>query len=177
MNTNPQDFSVGQRAAIVAEWRRIVAEPPPFNPRPYGCLTVIAAIVLFVLLPQIGNKLPPPWGTVLLVVLGLALAGGLFVGVFLGSGVYGRASLRAAAALDALTSGTVFDEDARLRHAVGLIAHAVVSDGPTTSNAIDIDAAKQRLGAQLDYVLAVEAVLAQEIGALPVFSDAVALMK
>lgn len=172
MNTNLQDFSAGQRAAIVAEWRRIAAEPPPFNPRPYGCLMVIAAIVLFVLVPQIGIRPPPPWGTVLLVMLGLVLAGGLFVGVFVGSGVHGRAAVRATAALDALTNGIDAGDDARLRHAVALIAYAVVSDGPTTSGTIDIAAAKQRLGAGLADVVAVERVLAEEIGAMHVFIEA-----
>ena len=172
MSTNSREFSAGQRAAIVAEWRRIAAEPPPFNPRPYGCLTVIAAIVLFVLVPQIGIRPPPPWGTVLLVVLGLALAGGLFVGVFVGSGVHGRAALRATAALEALTADPAPDEVMRLKHAVVLIAHAVVSDGPTTSGTIDIAGAKQRLGANLAYVMAVEQVLAEEIGALHVFINA-----
>ena len=165
-------FTVEQRDAIVAEWRRIAAEPPPLNPRPYGCLTVIVSIALFVLLPLTGIKPPPPWGTVLLVVFGLALAGGLFVGVFVGSGVHGRAALRAMAALDALAADPAPDEAARLRHAVALIAHAEVSDGPTTSGTIDIAAAKQRLGANLDYVVAVEQVLAEEIGALRVFIDA-----
>ncbi len=165
-------FTVEQRDAIVAEWRRIAAEPPPLNPRPYGCLTVIVSIALFVLLPLTGIKPPPPWGTVLLVVFGLALAGGLFVGVFVGSGVHGRAALRAMAALDALAADPAPDEAARLRHAVALIAHAEVSDGPTTSGTIDIAAAKQRLGANLDYVVAVEQVRAEEIGALRVFIDA-----
>jgi len=165
-------FSAAQREAIVAEWRRIAAEPPPRNPRPYGCLTVIVTIALFVLLPLTGIKPPPPWGTVLLAVLGLALAGGLFVGVFVGSGVHGRAALRATAALDALAADPPPDEAARLGHAVALIAHAEVSDGPTTSRTIDIAKAKLRLGANLDYVIAVEQVLAEEIGELHVFIDA-----
>lgn len=164
-------FTAGQREAIVAEWRRIAAEPPPRNPRPYGCLTVIVTIALFVLLPLTGFKPPSPWGTVLLVVFGLALAGGLFVGVFVGSGVHGRAALRATAALDALIANPAPDEAARLKHAVALIAHAAVSDGPTTSGTIDIAAAKQRLGVNLAYVVAVEQVLAEEIGALRVFID------
>lgn len=164
-------FTAGQREAIVAEWRRIAAEPPPRNPRPYGCLTVMVSITLFVLLPLTGIKPPPPWDTVLLVVLGLALAGGLFVGVFVGSGVHGRAALRATAALDALAADPAPDAAARLRHAVELIAHAVVSDGPTTSGTIDIAGAKQRLGVNLDYVMAVEQVLAEETGALRVFVD------
>ncbi|MBY0271148.1 MAG: hypothetical protein K2X06_14860 [Burkholderiales bacterium] len=165
-------FSAEQRDAIVAEWRRIAAEPPPLNPRPYGCLTVIVAIALFVLLPLTGIKPPPPWGTVLLVVLGLALAAGLFVGIFVGSGVHGRAALRASAALDVLAADPPSDAVARLRHAVSLIAHAQVSDGPTTARTIDIAEAKRRLGANLDYVMAVEQVLAEEIGALHVFIDA-----
>ncbi|MGV3628517.1 MAG: hypothetical protein ACO1PN_12625 [Betaproteobacteria bacterium] len=172
MAADTPTFTVGQREAIVAEWRRIAAEPPPRNPRPYGCLTVIVTIALFVLLPLTGFKPPPPWGTVLLVVFGLALAGGLFVGVFVGSGVHGRAALRATAALDALAADPAPDEAARLRHAVALIAHAEVSDGPTTSGTIDIAAAKQRLGANLAYVVAVEQVLAEEIGALRVFIEA-----
>lgn len=165
-------FTAGQREAIVAEWRRIAAEPPPRNPRPYGCLTVIVTIALFMLLPLTGVKPPPPWDTVLLVVFGLALAGGLFVGVFVGSGVHGRAALRATAALDALAADPAPDEAERLRHAVALIAHAEVSDGPTTSGTIDIAAAKQRLGAKLGYVVAVEQVLAEEAGASRVFINA-----
>lgn len=175
MTEHARQFTAAQRKAIVAEWQRIAAEPPPRNPRPYGCLTVIVAIGLFLLLPQTGIKPPPPWGTVMLAVLGLTLAGGLFVGVFAGSGVHGRAAARASAALAALAAladGVPGDDAARLRHAVELIAHAVASDGPTSQATIDIAAAKQRLGASLADVLAVEAVLAEETGALHVFGDA-----
>lgn len=164
-------FTQGQRDIIIAEWRRLAAERPPFNPRPYGCLTVIAGIALFLLIPQLGFRLLPPWDTVLAATLGLAILAGAFVGVFVGSGVHGRAAQRAETALAALTADPVPDDAARLRHAVSLIAHAVVSDGPTTSNTIDIDAAKRRLGANLEYVLAVEAVLGAEIGALRVFAN------
>jgi len=169
--SSPSEFNAEQRAAIVAEWRRISAEPPPFNPRPYGCLTVIAGIALFLLIPQLGFKMPPPWGTVLAGVLGFAILAGAFVGVFVGSGVHGRAALRAEHALAALTAVPAVDEAARLRHAVSLIAHAVVSDGPTTSNTVDIAAVKQRLGANMGYVAAVELVLAEEIGSAHVFID------
>lgn len=169
--TDQRHFDAEQRAAIVAEWRRIVAEPPPVNPRPYGCLTVIVGLALILLIPQLGFRLPPPWGTVLLSVLGLIVAGGLFVGVFAGSGVYGRASQRAMAALDALAVGVPVDDATRIRHAVELIAHAVVSDGPTTLNAIDVAGARLRLGDSLDYVIAVERVLAEEIGAQYVFIE------
>ena len=171
MTADARQFTAAQREAIVAEWQRIAAEPPPRNPRPYGCLTVIVAIGLFVLLPQTGFRPPPPWGTVLLVVLGLALAGGLFVGVFAGSGVHGRAAARASAALEALADAVPVDDAARLRHAVELIAHAVASDGPTSLATIDIEAARQRLGPKLADVLAVEAVLAEEIGIPRFFGD------
>jgi hypothetical protein len=167
--SSPSEFNAGQRAAIIAEWRRITAEPPPFNPRPYGCLTVIAGIVLFLLIPQLGFRLPPPWGTVLAAALGLAILAGALVGVFVGSGVHGRAAQRAETALASLTADPAPDDLARLRHAVSLIAHAVVSDGPTTANTIDLEAARQRLGAHLEYVLAVEGVLAAEIGPIGVF--------
>ncbi len=172
MTAAVHEFTAGQRAAIVAEWQRIAAEPPPRNPRPYGCLTVIIALALLILLPKFGPRPPPPWGMVLVVVLGLALAAGLFVGVFVGSGIYGRASLRATEALDALVADPAPDDAARIRHAVGLVAYAVVSDGPTTAGTIDLAQAKQRLGANLDFVVAVERVLAAEIGAMYVFIDA-----
>jgi hypothetical protein len=172
MTAGSSGFTIAQRDIIVAEWKRITAEPPPFNPRPYGCLTVIAGLALFLLIPQLGFRLPPPWGTVLAAALGLAILAGAFVGVFVGSGVHGRAAQRAEAALAALTADPAPDDAARLRHAVGLIAHAVVSDGPTTANTIDLEAARQRLGANLDYVLAVEGVLAAEIGPIHVFGKA-----
>lgn len=170
MSTTPE-FTADQRVAMVAQWRAIAAEPPPKNPRPYGCLTMIVALALLILLPKFGSRMPPPWGIVVLVVLGLVLTGGFFVGVFMGSGIHGRAFLRAAAALDALADQVELDEAARLSHAVELIAHTVVSDGPTTSNTIDVAQAKQRLGANLDFVMVVERTLADEIGALYIFID------
>ncbi|MCW5574994.1 MAG: hypothetical protein KIT13_02760 [Burkholderiales bacterium] len=172
MVRDPQSFTAAQRAAILAEWKRIAGEPPPRDPRPWGCLAVIAGIVLFFALPRLGFSLPPPWGTVLLAVIGLLVAAGAFVGIFMGSGRHGRAAVRAEAALEALTGGGTTDETARMRHAVALIAHAAVGDGPTLSHTLDLAQAKRRLGANLDYVIAVEEVLAQEQGpgALRIFT-------
>src|SRR5262245_57197574 len=88
-----------EKAAIIAALRSVRAEPPPFNPRPYGCLTFLVAAALLVLLPQLpkwfGWALPQPFGQVIFVVLVIALAGGFFVGTFIGSGVYARAHSRA----------------------------------------------------------------------------------
>ncbi|MBX3649856.1 MAG: hypothetical protein KF771_00615 [Burkholderiales bacterium] len=169
MNLEAEPFTPAQRTAIVAEWKRIAAEPAPASPRPYGCLAVIAGLVLFFVLPQLGIHLSPPWNTVLLAAIGLLVAVGLFTGVFMGSGRYGRAVTRAEAALQALSGDTAIDEAIRLRLAVDLIANAWVSDGPTLSAAIDFAEARRRLGANLDYVVAVEQVLAQEIGDQHVF--------
>lgn len=161
------DLDADEKGAIVAAWRELAAEPLPFNPRPYGCLTFLVAVALLVLLPQLpkwfGWTLPPPFGQILFVVLIVLLAVGLFCGVFLGSGVYGRAYSRASESLDWLASHPgLIDADARRRHAVTLIANIVVSDGPTTSGTIAIDEAKAKLGVNLQYVVAVERVLATE---------------
>lgn len=166
----PIEFTPAQRAAMVAQWQRIAEEAPPFNPRPYGCLTVIAGMALFFLIPQLGFKLPQPWGQVLGWGLAILMLAGAAVGIFFGSGVHGRAAQRAQKALDALVAEAIPENDLRLHHAVELIAYAVVSDGPTTASVLDIDAAKQQLGTRLDYVIAVERVLSTEIGALAVFS-------
>jgi hypothetical protein len=163
-----------ERAAIVAEWKRLAAEPPPANPRPYGCATFIIAAVLLLGLPKLldatGIRLPRPLGPILLAILVLALAGGFFVGVFMGSGVYGRAHARARQALDwfAANPGSP-DAQERRRNAVALIFNTVVWDGPTVSTTIDPAQARERLGAQLPYVLAVERVLAEELKVVPVF--------
>jgi hypothetical protein len=45
------------------------------------------------------------------------------------------------------------------------------SDGPSTSNTIDFEAARARLGDALPYVLSVERVLRDDFGLYPVFTD------
>jgi hypothetical protein len=161
------EFDAQEKAAILAEGRRLVAEPPPFNPRPYGCLTFVVAAMLLVLLPQLskwfGWMLPQPFGKIVVGVLAVALVSGLVVGIFLGSGVYGRAASRASASLEWLANPpNVTDPDARRRHAVTLVLNAVVSDGPTTTGTLAIDEARIKLGKNLQYVVAVERVLAAE---------------
>ena len=90
-------------------------------------------------------------------ILMLALVVGFFCGVFVGSGVYGRAHGRTTASLDWLSSHAGLAEvTKRRRHAVSLIFNAVVSDGPTLSSTVTAAQARERLGANLPYVLAVE---------------------
>ena len=159
-------FDAEEKAAIVAEWKRLHAEPPPFNPRPVGCAVFLLAGALLLLIPQLSRWLGvalPSWMSMVSAVLVLLLVVGFFCGVFLGSGVYGRAVERARESLEWLASHPgLIDAAARRRHAVSLIANAVVSDGPTSSNTIDIAEATVKLGANLQYVVAVERVLAAE---------------
>lgn len=164
-----------ERAAIVAEWKRLAAEPPPENPRPYGCATFLIAAALLLFLPKLldlpGWKLPEALRLVLLAVLGLALAGGFFVGVFVGSGVYGRAHARAREALSWLAANPEStDAAARRRNAVALIFNTVVWDGPTVSTTIAPAQSRERLGASLPYVLSVERVLAADLKVAPIFT-------
>jgi hypothetical protein len=161
------EFDAQEKAAILAEGRRLLAERPPFNPRPYGCLTFVVAAMLLVALPQLskglGWMLPQPFGKIVVGVLVVALVGGLFAGIFLGSGVYGRAASRASASLEWLAHPPgVTDPDARRRHAVTLVLNAMVTDGPTTTGTLAIDEARAKLGENLQYVVAVERVLAAE---------------
>jgi hypothetical protein len=168
MRAGEPELDAAGRAAIVAEWKRLAAEPPPTNPRPYGCATFLVAAVLLLGLPRllelIGLKLPQPLGAVLLVILVLALAAGFFVGIFVGSGVYGRACARAQEALAWLAANPESkDAEARRHNAVALIFNTVVWDGPTVSTTIAPAQSRQRLGANLPYVLAVERVLVAEL--------------
>ena len=164
---NENELDAAEKTAIVAEWRWLAAEPPPFNPRACGCLTFLLAGALLLLLPQlpkwIGWTLPQPLGQILFVVLVIALAGGFFVGIFVGSGVYGRAYRRAHESVEWLaTHPGLIDPAARRRHAVSLIFNVVVSDGPTTSATVDVNEARAKLGTNLQYVVAVERVLVAE---------------
>jgi hypothetical protein len=110
-----------------------------------------------------GWTLPQPFGKILFVALVIALGGGFFIGVFVGSGVYGRAASRARESLEWLASHPgLIDAATRRRHAVSLIANAVVSEGPTTSDTIDIAEARMKLGMNFQYVVTVERVLVAE---------------
>lgn len=160
------DFDTEEKAAIVAEWSRLKAEPPPFNPQPYGCLTFMMAAASLFLLPQLtqfGWKLSDQLGQLLLIVLLIVLAGGFLVGIFVGNGVYGRAHLRALESLEWLANHQDGMElDLRRRHAVSLQFNRVVSGHPGERETVALDKAKMVLGANLQYVIAVERVLAGE---------------
>ena len=97
---------------------------------------------------MLGFKVPQPLGLIVMVVLVLALAGGFFAGVFLGSGVYARAHARVRDALDWLAANPgSHDTEERRRNAVSLIINTMVWDGPMVSTSIPPEEARERLGA------------------------------
>ena len=175
MEPNDRELEPAERAAVLAEWERLRAEPPPVSPKPYGCATFLVAAALLLIIPQLTKlvdvRLPRPWGSILLGILVLAMAGGFFVGVFFGSGVYGRAVVRARAALDWLAAHPdAADAAERRRNAVTLLYYALVSDGPTLAGTFDTAQARERLGASLPYVIAVERALRAERKVDPIFT-------
>jgi hypothetical protein len=166
-----------ERAAILAEWDRLQAEPRPAARPPYGCATVLAAGALLLLVhripPLAGWELPPTLRFALPALLAVVLAGGLFFALFAGSGRFAHDSLRAQTAIEWLAANqSAGDPEERRRHAVTLLFFAVTTDdGPTTSATFDPARARDRLGASLPYVLAAERLLAAERGLWPVFGE------
>ena len=57
----------------------------------------------------------------------------------------------------------------RRRNAVALIYYTVVWEGPTVASTLDPDKSREKLGASLPYLLAVERVLVQESREQPVW--------
>lgn len=151
-----------ERAEILAEWKRLAAEPRPKPRQPWGCATFFVATLLFLVVRQL--PLPPWLQATLLWILGLAIAGGFFFGVFVGSGKFAHDSARANESIDWLAANPdPGDTAARRRHAVTMLFYSSISDdGPTTSSTFDPGEARKRLGPNLPYVLAVERALAAD---------------
>ena len=151
-----------EREAILAEWRRLAAEPRPKPRPPWGCATFLLATLLFMVVRQ--TPMPSWLQTSLSWIAGIAIALGLLAAFFLGSGKFAHDAARANASIDWLAAnpGTT-DVVARRRHAVTLLFFSVTTDdGPSTSGTFDPDEARRRLGAHLPYVLAAGDVLAEE---------------
>jgi len=161
-NVDHLELSADEHAAIVAESQRQSAEPPPADRRTWGCLTFLIAGFLLLLLPQLSKRYgwPPPLiADVLFWLLVLALAAGFFVGLVLTSSKYSHASSRARESLAWLADHPgARDAEAR-RHAVALIHNLFVHESGGMSATVDIDEARTKLGANLQYVVAVERVL------------------
>ena len=165
-------MDASERAAIVAEWQRLAAQPIPANQKPVGCAVAIVAVVVLVVSPYllklIGSKILD------MVVLGacvVALLWGLVVGFLTGGKgtqhVY-RKLEEAQGWFDKHREGG--DAAERRAAAVTLVHHAHFSDGPSMSLLLDVPAARTRLGGSLAYVEQVERVLCEEVKAWRVFT-------
>ena len=165
-----------ERQAIAAEWKRLQDQPPPPARREMGCMTVVIAVVLFLagpyLLRWLGIDLPSGVKIVASALLGLAVLVGAFFSLILVSGRYAHDSRRAEAALDWLAqNGAKGSAEERRAHAVALLYYAYCVDGPTTTNTIDFEKARLRLGDALPYVMTVERALRTDQKIYPVFTD------
>ena len=165
-----------ERQAIAEEWKRLEDKPPPAGRREMGCMTVVIAAVLFLagpyLLRWLGIELPGGVKIVVSVLLGLAVLVGAFFSLILVSGRYAHDSRRAEAALAWLAqNGVGGTAEERRRQAVALLYYAYCTDGPSTTNTIDFEEARTRLGDALPYVMTVERALRTDQKIYPVFTD------
>ena len=165
-----------ERQAIAAEWKRLQDKPPPSGRREMGCMTVVIAVVLMLAGPHVlrwlGIELPPGVKIAVSVVLGLAILVGAFFGLILVSGRYSHDSRRANEALDWLAqNGAGGNAEERRSQAVALLYYAYCVDGPTTTNTIEFEEARVRLGDALPYVITVERALRTDQKIYPVFTD------
>jgi hypothetical protein len=168
--SSPITITPEEREAILAEWRRLAAEPRPKPRPPWGCATFLLATLLFMIVRQ--TPMPSWLQTTLSWVLGILIAFGLLAAFLLGSGRFAHDAARANASIDWLAAnpGTA-DAVARRRHAVALLFFSVTTDdGPSSSGTFDPDEARKRLGAHLPYVLAAGDVLAEENAQWRVFA-------
>ena len=165
-------IDAAERAAIVAEWKRLGAEPIPPNQKPVGCAVAILAVLLLIASPYVlklvGSKL---LDAIVLGACALALLWGLVVGFFTGGKgaqhVY-RKLEEAQAWFDAHREGG--DAGDRMKAAVALVHFAHFSDGPSTSMMLDPAAVRKRLGDAAAYVEEVERVLIEDVQAWTVFT-------
>jgi hypothetical protein len=161
-----------EREAVLAEWRRLAAEPRPKARPPWGCATFLLATLCLIVVRQ--TPMPPWLQTTATWILGFLIALGFLAAFFLGSGKFAHDAARANGSIDWLAAHPhTTDWAARRRHAVTLIFFSVTTDdGPSTSGTFDPDEARKRLGAHLPYVMAVGDVLAEENAQWRVFSKA-----
>lgn len=154
-------LDAGEQAAIRDEAQRLLAQPPPADRRGIGCITVVGAGLLLLLLPPLSKRLgwPPLVADVLFWALAIVLALGLFAAVFLTTSRYSQASSRAHEALAWLASHADARDAKAQRHAVTLICYHTINDDGGQAQVIDIDEAKATLGAALPFVIVVERVL------------------
>mgnify|MGYP001767194385 CR=1 FL=1 len=160
-------FDDAERAAIVAEWNRHLAEPRPKSLKDHGLLLIVAAVVVGAAGPAVAPALT-----------GAArIVAGVFAVAGIGLRLFGDRGLRwSVARVDAAlaffrASGTGGDPADRRRHAVTLVLRSEYASGPGTSTVFEPAKVGAELGDALPYVRAVERVLRGEVGASPVFTS------
>jgi hypothetical protein len=162
-----------ERIAIVAESKRLAAEPIPPNQKPVGCVVAILAVVVLIFSPYalklVGSKL---LDAIVLGACALALLWGLVVGFLTGGKgaqhVYSKLEVAQRWFEEHRQGG---DPVERMKVAVALVHFAHFSDGPSESMLLDTAAARGRIGEPTAYVEEVERVLIEEVKAWPVFTS------
>lgn len=161
-----------ERAAIVAEWKRLAAEPIPPNQKPVGCAVAILAVFVLVFSPYvlklIGSTL---LSAIVTAIFGVALLWGLVVGFLTG----GKGAQHVYRRLEDAQRwfeqhGDGGDPVERMKAAVALVHFAHSSDGPSMSTLLDVAAARRRLGPAIACVEEVERALKEEVKAWAVFT-------
>lgn len=160
------------RLAVRDALDEIESTPLPTDLRSLGWPLGVLGFVMLVGWPQL-TRIFPIAGAVsgLILVLGIAmLVLGPLASMTAGGGVRGAASAAVEAAIRQLESGGE-DREVLLRAATLLLAHAHVTEGPTTTMSFRVEDVVPRLGGTLGLVAAVEAYLVEEEGIYPVFQS------
>jgi hypothetical protein len=167
----PHHLTDRDRLTVRDTLAEIRAAPPPRNHAGLGCVMALPGFVILLVFPVVARKFGMGGGlaTPVLVVGGLLLVVGLVLWFTAGGLVRGHAIAAAEAALRTLEAGDE-DGDVLLRASTLLLTHAYATHGPATAQTFDFQDARRRLGARLDLVLAVEALLVAEDAIYPVFT-------
>ena len=161
-----------ERQRILAEADRAVREGEVRNHASLGPPLVIIALAGFVTLPALSRFTGPGMRRWLIIAYGITAVGGILLTLFGGSFATGNVRARAERAIGWLAEHPNGPEDERRRMAVTAILDAFYSGGPWTLHTYEFDAARERLGAALPYVMEVEEVLVAESRAYRVFTTA-----
>ena len=162
-----------ERLVVRETLRELREAPAPRNLAGVGCVMALPAFVVLLVFPMVGRWLGVDAGQAKLVLIpaGLILLVGLLLWFTAGGFARGHVTAAAEAALRTLEAGDD-DADVLLRAATLLLLNAYATYGPSTTEAFDFGAARRRLGARLDLVLAVERLLLEDGAIYPVFTTA-----
>jgi len=164
-------LSDADRRTVREALDEIRATPSPVDRAPLGCAIALPGFAILLVFPLAGRMLGLG-GVVATVTLGVGIIL-VVVGVVLwfsaGGFVRGHALAATEAALRTLEAGDE-DREVLLRAATLLVVNGYATYGPTTSAAVDVPKARQRLGKNLGMVEAVEGILLEEGAAYPIFT-------